>query len=50
MTTATETVRLVAYIPPDLHRWVKARASAQNRTLSNFVETLLTELQRSEDE
>lgn len=51
MTTSTaqdERTRLVAYIPPSLHRWVKAKASAENRTISNFVETLLADLQRSD--
>jgi hypothetical protein len=40
-TDRTETVRLVAYIPAELHRQVKAAASAENRTISNYLETLL---------
>lgn len=39
--------RLVAYVPLELHRWVKAKAGEENRTVSNLVETVLSELKRT---
>ena len=43
----TKSARLVAYIPSDLHLWVKEKAGEQNRTVSNLVETVLSELKKS---
>lgn len=49
MTTAKpEQTRLVAYVPTDLHGWVKRQASAENRTVSNFIETLLRRMKAQE--
>lgn len=42
----TKDSRLVAYVSADLHEWVKDQASYQNRTVSNLVETVLTEVRR----
>lgn len=41
--TAPDTKRLVAYISDDLHEWLKDRSKQENRSLSNFVETLVRE-------
>lgn len=39
--------RLVAYVPVDLHQWVKERAGEENRTVSNLVETVLSDLKKT---
>lgn len=48
MTANTDTKRLTAYIPADLHRWLKVRSRQENRTVSNFVETLIRSLKSQE--
>lgn len=44
----TKASRLVAYLPLDLYRWVKAKAGSENRTVSNLVETVLTEMRKAD--
>ena len=39
--------RLVAYVPPELHQWVKSKATKENRTVSNLVETVLVQLRQA---
>jgi hypothetical protein len=39
--------RLVAYVPTELHQWVKSKATKENRTVSNLVETVLVQLRQS---
>ncbi len=41
MTTANDTKRLTAYVPTDLYWRMKEQSKAENRTMSNYIETMI---------
>ncbi len=50
MTTSTASAikRLTSYLPVELYEWVKERSKSENRTVSNYIETMIRNLKDKE--
>jgi hypothetical protein len=42
------TKRLTAYVPTDLYWWLKEQSKSENRTVSNYIETMIRTLKSQE--
>jgi hypothetical protein len=52
MTTSTASAikRLTAYVPVELYEWLKEHSKSENRTVSNYIETMIRSLKDQEQQ